>query len=188
MSKKICKTNIMKKKTILDYFLGLGVSLDQTQAALREKSASPNVIRKYYFNQMIKGLGYTEKYGITLTFRPSFHKDDPLFLHRLVQKKIYASRLWKHMKYVLYSEYTASGILHYHGYLYGCYQTHVTRIDQWWKRNFGTITKVEYKLRYAYCGDDLICTQKNKSKAKHCWLHYVSKDADITGLWILSNL
>lgn len=178
------------KRSILDYFTAksLGVSLDQTQTNLIRKSCSANVVRRACFKAMIKMLDFSEIYGITFTFRQSFHGDNPLFLHRLIDQKIARSRLWRGCKYILYPEFNASGILHYHGIIYDCPQIVMTRLNNWWKRNYGTITKIEYSIRYAFCGTEALCTQKNKSNAKHCWLHYVSKDSGKTGLWIIYNL
>ncbi len=176
------------QKSILSYFTGLGDSLDQTQSAAIEKRVSHKVVRHCHFLKMVKSLSYSQKYGITLTFRPSWHTEDPLYLHRLISRKIASSRLWKKEKYILFPEYTENGILHYHGYIYDTYQTNVKRLEIWWKRTYGTITKIEYQLRYPYCGIQNKCIQKNKSKAKYCWLHYISKDLGKTGLWTITNL
>ncbi len=184
-------SRINKQKTILEYFRkesSLGVSLDQTQTENVRKSYSAQVVRRACFQAMIKILEYDEKYGITFTFKKSFHGDNPLFLHRLIDQKIASSRLWKECKYILYPEFTAGGILHYHGLIYDCSQLQMSRINIWWKRTYGTITKIEYSIRYAYCGTEHECTQINKSNAKSCWLHYVSKDSGKTGLWIIYNL
>ncbi len=176
------------QKSILSYFRGLGDSFDQTQTDLIEKRIAPNVIRYTNFSKMIDSLDYSQKYGITLTFRRKWHSEDPLYLHRLIHKKISSSRLWKKEKYILFPEYSANGILHYHGYMYNTYQTNVKRLEIWWKRTYGIITKVEYDLRYVYCGERDKCIQKNKSNAKYCWLHYITKDVGKTGLWTISNL
>ena len=180
----------MTTKDITEYFRkesSLGVSLDQTQTKEIVKACSANVVRRAVFLAMIKTLDFSEKYGITFTFGKKFHSDNPLFLHRLIDRKIGKSRLWSKCKYILYPEFNASGILHYHGMIYDCPQLQMSRINIWWKRTYGSITKIEYSIRYAYCGNEEKCIQSNKSNAKYCWLHYVSKDVGNTGLWIIYN-
>ncbi len=180
--------NIKKRKTILDYFKSsLGSTLDQTQTENKKKRIAPNVIRQHYFNIMVNNINRTDKYGITFTFARKWHDEDTIELHRLITKKIGSSRLFKKCSYKIYPEFNSKGVLHYHGFIYGCYQIHVDKINKWWKRTYGYITKIEYSIRYPYCGNINKCVQNKTSNAKHCWLHYITKDSKITGLWTISS-
>ncbi len=174
---------------ILKYFKKSDLGcLDQPKPDLERKRYTKDVVRKACFINMIDITKYDQKYGITFTFAPKFHNDNPLFLHRLIDQKIASSRLWKKCKYILYPEFNSSGVLHYHGFIYDCYQSHMAKLNNWWKRTYGTITKIEYDIRYPYCGQTTVCIQKNKSNAKYCWIHYVSKDVGKTGLWTIYSL
>lgn len=110
----------------------------------------------------------TQMYGCTFTFKRSFHNDDPVYLHRMTEKEINKSRIWKDKKYILFAEFSPKGgILHYHGIIYGCYQTEFLRLCNWWRRKFGFV-KPELEIRHP-----------------DKWRDYITKDYGKTGLWTL---
>lgn len=179
----------MKRKTILDYFYPkkVGEVLDQTQPPESRKSYRDQVVFTNIWLELIKQNKCTQKYGITLTFSTKWHIEDALTLHRIVQTKMARSTVCKNIKYILFPEYTAKGILHYHGIIFSCYQTPFIRFSKWWKRSFGH-TKEELEIRYYLCSiNPAKCMQSSLSKAKYCWSHYITKDYHKNGLWTLTN-
>ncbi len=112
---------------------------------------------------------YTQCYGLTLTFKPLWHIEDPRDLHIIVQDKLKKSYIWQNKKYILFPEYTRAGNLHYHGIIYDQYQTEFIRCVKWWVRTFG------------YCKPELIIKDRDK------WNAYICKDYGVTGLWTIRN-
>ncbi len=135
--------------------IGIGESNTTTEALLKE-------LKRVVDNE-------SQICGFTFTFKRAYHQDDDLWLHRHVEKCINSSRVWKDIKYIMFSEFNASGQLHYHGIIYGEYDIVVMRIIKWWRRKYG-FAKVELKLH-------------NKLN----WVKYICKDYLRTGLWTLNR-
>ncbi len=179
---------------LIDYYykkVGFDI-LDQTQREKAEKSNStqlhPVDVFSTIWEKIHKVNKVTQKYGVTLTFKRKFHDIDPLELHRMVIKKMGNSRMCKKINYILIPEFTSKGQLHYHGIVWDSYQLPFIKFSKWWKRTYG-FSKEELDIRYYFCGsiDYKKCLQKEVSKAKHCWSHYITKSVGKTGLWTLTN-
>lgn len=157
-----------KVTNILEFYKKLGGLLDQAQPAKVEKRIGDK--KENLLNKLKKVFSdNTQVYGITCTLGRKCDYDDPLFMHRIILRKLTKSTLWRKQKYILIPEFTDAGRLHYHGVIYGCYEVEAVRLSKWWKREFG-FTKFEKEIRYP---------QK--------WVDYILKDIGKTGLWTLSN-
>jgi len=146
-------------------YLGLEL-LDQTPAQKREKSYRPTKERLHHLlnNEIVK---FSQKVGVTLTFKKDFITLDPISLHRYVELKLIRSSIWNKLNYILYPEYTKAGNLHYHGLIYNCYDTEAIRAVKWWRRTFGYV-KPELEIRHY-----------------DKWSEYITKDIGKVGLWAL---
>ncbi len=111
-----------------------------------------------------------EVYGCTLTLKNKFRDDDDVYIHRYIDNKIKSSRVWKDVKYILLSEFSPDGKLHYHGIIYGCYQFSFLRCVKWWRRIFGFV-KPEINI-------------KNRTN----WFKYILKDYKKSGLWTIYKI
>lgn len=166
----------------------LGSQLDQTQAPPEIKPRGTNLVFANIIKQLCSLQVFTQKYGITLTFKSSFHSDCPLFLHKLARDffKDYDSKF----KYVLFPEFTQKGNLHYHGVIWSCYELPLMQCIKRWKRKYG-ISKIENPINYYFCSDISNCRIKqlmlNPKENSKCWLHYILKDYNKNGLWSLTN-
>ncbi len=140
------------------------IFIDQ-QLNAKELTALQEAIK----TKLVKLKHYTQCYGMTLTFKPLWHVEDPIDLHRIVQAKLRKSYIWQTKKYILFPEYTQQGNLHYHGIIYDQYQTEFIRCLKWWVRTFG------------YVKPELVIRDKDK------WNNYITKDYGVTGLWTIRN-
>lgn len=159
--------------------------LDQNKTKIVAKAIGKTIGSMYLVDIMEKSVVFTQKYGITLTFKSKFTMDDPKKLHRMIANKLLKSRVWQGHKYILFPEFTSSGSLHYHGIIWDTYEVDLVRMAQWWRRTFGYV-KLEKDIKYYYCGTPATqeCSQKNKKNKKiKCWLHYITKDVGKVGLW-----
>lgn len=171
---------------ILDFYNKIGFDiLDQTQP---ENIARANgdkmkaIVFQSIWKKLVEQNKITQKYGVTLTFSPKWHNEDPLELHRIVIDKMNRSTVCKDIEYIIFPEFSKKGQLHYHGIVFNCYQLPFIRFSKWWKRTFG-FAKVELEIRYYLCQDKIgVCIQK---RASRCWCHYITKDNGKTGLWSL---
>lgn len=105
--------------------------------------------------------------GFTLTFKKKYHEDDDLELHRYVEQYLLKSKCWNKTQYVLFSEYTSKGNIHYHGVMFNQYQINVMKCIKSWRRKFGFV-KVELEIRNV----------RN-------WYDYITKNYGKIGLWTL---
>ncbi len=160
---------MIKQRNILEFYKKLGGLLDQAQPEKMEKTNGDkknNLLLR--LNSIFRN--NTQVYGITCTLGKKCDYNDPLFMHRMIVRKLCRSTLWRKQKYLLIPEFTDNGRLHYHGVIYNCYEVEAIRLSQWWKREFG-FTKFEKEIRYP-----------NK------WIDYILKDIGKTGLWTISNM
>ncbi len=140
--------------------------LDQTMPNLGHYNLAKQVIDQ----KLIQIDNISQRYGATLTLKKKYHNDDPLYMHRLIEKKILGSHIWKNKKYIMFAEFTKKGIIHYHGIFYNMYQIEFIKMMNWWKRIFGHV-KIEIEIRHY-----------------DCWIKYITKDQGKTGLWTLYNI
>ncbi len=178
-------------RNILDYYGEVGVDLlDQAQPKKQKKSQGKDVVYKNILGKLQNIQNYSEKYPITLTInrRKKHIRDyDDIALHRYIHKRLIRNCRWNKLKYILFPEYDSNGKLHYHGVIWDSYQATVSVAIKFWRNNFGFVDKGWSKdIRYYWCGTEG-CTQKDKSKAKHCWYHYITKDTKKSGLYSLTN-
>ncbi len=148
---------------------GLDLSLlDQIQPSKIELEYNPSIetIRK----QILIINEFSDKCGITLTLKKKFHSVDPKIMHRAIAKKLRNSRIWQQYKWILFPEFTKSGVLHYHGVIYDVYQLNAIQLSQWWRRTYG-FTKLELKIQVF-----------------SNWSKYITKDYGKVGLWTLYNI
>jgi len=109
--------------------------------------------------------------GFTLTFKPKYHNEDDILLHRNVQYKLLRSNIWKKISYILIPEFTSKkGQLHYHGIIWNNYDTSVMKAIKWWRRIYG-YAKPELRIR-----------------SRDNWIRYICKDFGKTGLWAITNI
>ncbi len=168
----------------------LGLLLDQTQPKIKIKTNGSNLVFKNIFAKLEKVNCFTQKYGLTLTFRSSFHRDDPLYLHRLIEQEF--SKYNDEFSYICFPEFTKkNNNLHYHCVIWNCYELGIITFCKRWQRKFG-IYKLENPLRHYYCHThiDNICRVKyqmlNPKPESRCWVHYILKDYG-NGLWSITN-
>ncbi len=148
----------------------LGAVLDQTQTRKIKKTSGPQLEKFNKLHKEIENIfgNFSQVYGITVTLSKKYSLDDPLQMHRFIQRKINRSRLWKARKYILIPEFSEiNSNLHYHGLIYDCYELEAVRLSKWWKREFG-FTKLEKEIRHP-----------------EKWSTYILKDINTTGLWPL---
>ncbi len=176
-------------RNILDFYKAesVGSVLDQNQQNTEERRADDKVVFKNLFHKLISLNEMTQVYGITLTFRSTYHKDDPESLHRAIYKDLMSQAKWKKNNFFLFPEFTEKGILHYHGVVWDCYELPFIQMSKYWHRKFG-FAKVELKIKYYYCGNGKECMYNEKTVPKSCWCHYCIKDYDSVGLNTLYNL
>lgn len=167
----------------------LGLLLDQTQPGNLVKANGANLIYDNILSQMEKTDCFTQKYGLTLTFKKSFHLDDPLYLHKTTDK--FMSKYKNEFKYIGFPEFTKKNHnLHYHFIIWDCYELPLVTFSKRWQRKFG-ISKLENPIKHYYCKNKESCRIKHlllkpKEDSK-CWFHYIIKDYGINGLWSLTN-
>lgn len=154
-------------KVLKDKKARLGLQLlDQTQHKFRVSEPKTSIMLKKC--QDVESS--TQKYGATLTLC-KWHNDDPLLIHREVEKKILASTIWKGNKYIMFPEFgSKNGSLHYHGIFYDMYEVEFVRMMKWWRRTFGYV-KIELEIRHY-----------------DCWIKYIIKDHGKVGLWTLYSI
>ncbi len=129
-----------------------------------------NIVRQVIDKEIIQISKFSQKYGATLTLKKKYHNDDPMYIHRLVEEKILGSRIWKGKKYIMFSEFTKNGIIHYHGIFYDMYQVEFVKLMNWWRRIFGFV-KIEMEIIHY-----------------DCYIKYITKGQGKTGLWTLYNI
>lgn len=141
--------------------------LDKTQREFGDEVAYNSA--KAYIHRFLGNIidNNSQICGFTLTLCKTFHEDEDIFLHRYIHRSISNSRIWKGKKYIIFPEYTARGILHYHGIMWGEYDSEVMRCIKWWKRKYGFV-KPELRIN---------------SKAN--WIKYITKDYGRNGLWTI---
>ncbi len=145
---------------------------------------------EHMLNRLILSTKNTPYYGVTLTFRIEWHEYAPITLHRYIEREINNSHYWRSLhSFVLIPEFTKSGVLHYHGMIFGSYKSLVMSALSIWKRRFG-FTKPEFTLKYVHCGSsERECVQSEMmGNAEICWIHYLVKEYDKTGLWTICNI
>ncbi len=118
-------------------------------------------------NKIKKMVSCTQKIGFTLTFAKMWHDEDPDTLYKYFTDYIYKEFPCK-IEYIIAPEFTSSGILHFHGIIYNCYQRCVNKLFTKWRKNYGFI-KMEYKI------------------TEH-WESYILKDMDNIGFPVNTNL
>lgn len=123
-----------------------------------------------HLNQMKQSRKITQWYGITLTFNPRFHQEDPLWLHKYIHDKMKKSIVLKKAQYIFYPEYTNAGVLHYHGLVLDLWPLEFVRFKTWWLRSFG-FNKPEMEVR-------------NKDR----WIKYCIKQRNRHKLWTIEKL
>lgn len=108
-------------------------------------------------------------------------------IHRKIQQILIESPSWRKVKYYLFPEYDDNCRLHYHGIIYGCYQSKMVSCMNVWKRKIGFVDKgASREIRYPICCIEPQCTYIQKGLVKKgCWYHYCIKDTKKSGLWTL---
>jgi len=109
----------------------------------------------------------TQKIGFTLTFDSSYHSENPDLLYQNLLNYV-TEHFEKSIKYIITIEFTSSGILHFHGVIYDCYQRYVSKILKNWRKTYGFV-KIEWKISPK-------------------WEEYIIKDVDRIGYPALNNL
>ncbi len=165
-----------------------GFVLDQTQPRIRIKTRGTNIVFEHILKAMAGIQVIDQKYGITLTFNKRFHRDDPNYLHKLT--KLFFVKYNQDFKYIIFSEFTKKGILHFHGVIWNCYQLPFIKMANAWTKRYGYVKK-ELNIRHYFCGTINNCSIKKamlKSKEESkCWMHYIMKDYQINGLSTINN-
>lgn len=108
----------------------------------------------------------TQKVGFTLTFSKMWQDEDPDTLYKYIQD--YIEKYFDKIQYVLVPEFTSSGIMHFHGIIYNCYQRTINKVLNEWRKTFGFI-KIESHI-----------TDK--------WEKYICKDIFDVGYPVITNL
>jgi len=175
----------MENKNIL-YYYKLGEVLDQTQAKISPRRYTEHVVFTNIWREIVDIDKFSQKYGLTLTFKSQFAMDDPKELHRFVHDKISKSCVFKNTKYIFFPEFTQNGNLHYHGVIWDCYEVDFIRISKWWKRSFGYTREEKEFNMYICCNKAMYC-ERRKMFNKWCWSHYMSKDHGKVGLYPFTN-
>ncbi len=178
-------------RNILDYYSmveSVGSDLTKTNAKKLECHIASNFIKK----KLVNITKCSQYYGINITFKSKYHDMDPIQLHRLFQKKLIKSNIWKKNQYLLFPEFSPkSGNLHYHGVVYDCYQHNVISMQKMCKREFGPQCKVFLTVNCKLCeaGIDGPCSYLKQNGDKGwCWTHYITKDVGKTGLWTIYKI
>lgn len=154
--------------------------LDQTKPAERKKQEGVHIV--HFKNlSILYSLNNTLMipFGITLTFKKSFHSSDSRWLHDYFQSRIEKCKVAKLFKYQFYPEFSSKNChLHYHGIIYSTYQVHFIEFVKWYTRSFG-YCKPELEIYNYWCEKKDSCI----TTTKRCWLHYITKDCSKTGLY-----
>ncbi len=108
----------------------------------------------------------TQKVGFTLTFSRMWQEEDPDTLYRYIQK--YIKEYFDKIDYVVVPEFTSSGIMHFHGIIYNCYQRVINKVLNEWRKLYGYI-KIENHI-----------TDK--------WEKYICKDINEVGYAVITNI
>ncbi len=108
----------------------------------------------------------SQKIGFTLTFDTSYHNEDSDILYEYVKE--YVKKHFLSYPHLVATEFTTSGVMHFHGVFYNLYQRCVVKILRQWKKTYGFI-KIEYTI-----------TPK--------WEQYIIKESDKIGYPCIHNL
>ncbi len=100
---------------------------------------------KNLLNLMKKYRDVSDQIGFTLTFNSSYHDEDPDLLYTYLVRYVKQYFTNENMNFIVMTEFTAKGIIHFHGIIYNCYQRFVVKMLTSWRKWYGII-KLEYKL------------------------------------------
>ncbi len=116
---------------------------------------------------LLKHKSSTQRSGFTLTFKPIYHEYDPDELYEFIVRYC-EQNFHKKDPYIIFPEFTSSGILHFHGVVYNCYQRYISSCLKEWRRQYGYV-KIEWTI-------------------KNEWLDYIQKDMNKTGYAVIDNI
>ncbi len=109
----------------------------------------------------------SQQIGFTLTFDSSYHNLDSDVTYQFMLN--YVNEHFKEDdKYIITTEFTKSGVLHFHGIVFNAYQRYVSKLLVEWKKIYGMV-RMEFSI-----------TSK--------WRDYIIKDMDIVGYPVILTL
>lgn len=116
--------------------------------------------------QINKMSSCSQKIGFTFTFDKSYHNLDPDILYNYIKK--YILEHLNGIEFIVATEFTKSGIMHFHGIIWNSYQRTVNKSFKEWRKTYGFV-QLEYRI-----------SEK--------WEIYILKDIDISGYPTITNI